>query len=65
MNYCCKEFKDATREGTDNEGYGSLIQTFKPGEWFVGCNLEPLKYCPWCGHALADSDWQPMIRHAP
>ncbi len=45
---CCQEFDRALEGGTDNEGYGKLI--YIDGDvTTTGCNLPPIKYCPWCG----------------
>jgi hypothetical protein len=64
MNFCCKEFEKATKEGTDAEGYGPLILIGSgwlesewakehPNEpWTMGCDLESIKFCPWCGKEL-------------
>jgi hypothetical protein len=50
MNTCtCEAFRKAQESGTDNEGYSSLIRA-SDGEWsFGGGQLEPLRFCPWCG----------------
>jgi hypothetical protein len=44
----CVEFQKAQQSGTDNESYGRLIS--KSGdEWRIGCDLDSISYCPWCG----------------
>ena len=47
---CCDAWGLARQEGTDNEGYGSLIIDNRPGYgWGIGCDLPRVLYCPWCG----------------
>ena len=55
---CCKEWKHAHSEGTDNEGNGPLIwyrhHDSRPYAGGLGSALDttelpPLKFCPWCG----------------
>jgi hypothetical protein len=50
---CCAIFEHALHSGTDNEGYGALIQWVNPsGEWFTGQEVGPMLFCPWCGADL-------------
>lgn len=56
---CCKHWRRAQEEGTDNEGYGSLIYDMSHDrerpveEKYIGCSvssdLPPVRFCPWCG----------------
>lgn len=46
--YCCHDFKNAMRSGTDCEGYGALIDYPRS----IGCGLPDMNFCPWCGKAL-------------
>lgn len=55
---CCQKFADALENGTDNEGYGSLI-TYLQGVWHVSDELPPIKYCPWCSIETASNHVQP------
>jgi len=51
---CCKNMGKAVREGTDNEGYGALIDSFSFDKGY-GIGSAPLpmaNYCPWCGRKL-------------
>jgi hypothetical protein len=48
----CDEFKKAQQSCTDNECYGKLIVE-RDGQWTMGCDLEPIKFCPWCGNKVA------------
>ena len=48
---CCKEFRDAMQEGTDNEGYGKLI-FIEEGRYATGDHLPAINFCPWCGTSL-------------
>ena len=43
-DFCCLPFEDAHQSGTDNEGFGPLLRIDT-----IGCELPPIKYCPWCG----------------
>ena len=45
---CCPPMITAQKSGTDNEGWGPLIERFG-GAWDIGCGLPDLQYCPWCG----------------
>lgn len=62
---CCDAWAKAHQRGTDNEGYGSLIDTehirFEEGPTLetvhfrsiqIGhdCDLPEVRFCPWCGH---------------
>ena len=52
-NYCCDTWKKALSEGTDSEGFNSMI-IYEDGLPTIGnigsdTELPPLKYCPWCG----------------
>lgn len=49
----CEPFQKAQETCTDNEGYGRLISRSSYG-WVTGCDLPPIKFCPWCGNELPD-----------
>ena len=66
--FCCSEFKKARKSGTDSEGYGALIWCHpKTWDYTVGCGLEPITYCPWCGiqigKAHTDIQMLPRVSH--
>lgn len=44
---CCDGWAKAHEWGTDNEGYGSLVYCFDGTR--IGLELEPVRFCPWCG----------------
>ena len=46
---CCPEWLKAQQSGTDNEGYGRLIQVYPDGAASMGSDLPPIRFCPWCG----------------
>ena len=57
---CCEAWSHANDEGTDGEGFGSLIwytefdDDLRPYTSVLGdppavSELPPLRYCPWCG----------------
>jgi hypothetical protein len=50
---CCTDFKNAQRSGTDNEGYGRLLDDYN-GEWRMGSGLSNISYCPWCGTQVSE-----------
>jgi len=58
--FCCSSFEHATRSGTDNEGYGSLLYTPDfdriTGIWMIGCGLPDISFCPWCGKKVEGSE---------
>ena len=45
---CCPDMKAAQERGTDNEGYGPLVYIATDGVALMGCDLKPIKFCPWC-----------------
>ena len=47
VKLCCTEFEVAMGRGTDSDGYGPHIDY--RGGWFLGNNLAPINFCPWCG----------------
>lgn len=49
--YCCDDFELARQSGTDNEGYGELVE-IQDGQWIIGTGLIPIVHCPWCGVKL-------------
>ena len=51
--FCCYLFDNARKSGTDNEGHGKLIHRFN-GKYFIGCDLQPMVYCPWCGFEIEE-----------
>ena len=50
--YCCEAFRKAHENGTDNEAYGQLIYDDDD----LGCNLPPIKFCPWCGKPRTEGE---------
>jgi hypothetical protein len=55
---CCSIWEKANTLGTDNEGFDSLISYGKKEIEIdeidddlarIGTNLEPIRFCPWCG----------------
>ena len=46
---CCQDFAQALESGSDNEGYGPLIQFYGDGWHMGGGPLGPFEWCPWCG----------------
>ncbi len=53
--YCCDEFIRARQSGTDNEAFGKLIHLIA-SEYFMGSDLAPISYCPWCGYEIEDEE---------
>ena len=68
---CCEMMRAAQTEGTDNEGYESLIHYHGDAEyrsrlrpqgyalgWYMGDmdDLDPIKFCPWCGRRITQAD---------
>lgn len=66
-NDCCEWFARAlNEEGTDNEGYSTLIYLIEPGHpvspyetgdepgLHMGLGFPTIKFCPWCGKAKED-----------
>ena len=49
MTHCCEEFARAQELGTDREGYGACIKLLSGSIYDLGCELQPLRFCPWCG----------------
>lgn len=49
---CCGQFAKAWESGTDNEGWGTLISAPGDGEPSIGQELDPIKFCPWCGSRI-------------
>lgn len=52
-NPCCAPFAKAFTDGTDNEGHNQLFDASRyeetPGAVYVGYDLPPIGFCPWCG----------------
>jgi hypothetical protein len=47
---CCSAWANAQRSGTDNEGYGSLLNFYSGDQDpHMGCDLPTVEFCPWCG----------------
>lgn len=44
---CCETWEHSKLSGTDNEMYGSVTWECD-GKWRIGCDLPPVKFCPWC-----------------
>ncbi len=51
---CCANFAHAQEDGTDNEGWGKLIDYYGANDANIGSDLPPIKFCPWCGTSLKD-----------
>jgi len=52
VDVCCQAFANAMQTGTDNEGYGALIDLVDsdaPCTWVMGVGLPQPFHCPWCG----------------
>jgi hypothetical protein len=56
---CCSDMAMAFCSGTDNEGYGAIAHCFggSSNAIQIGCDLPPLRLCPWCGFELARLNW--------
>lgn len=54
----CRQWLRAQQSGTDNEMYGRLLRIMD-GDALIGCDLDPIEYCPWCGTPLKDD--QPPV----
>jgi hypothetical protein len=56
--FCCDAFRDATKDGTDNEGYASAVGICDDRTaWHIGNDLNGLPHvlaCPWCGLLLRE-----------
>ncbi len=52
---CCDDFALAQEHCSDNEGWGRLIHRSSHGEYNIGCDLKPIRFCPWCGTKLTNS----------
>lgn len=47
----CWCWKAAHQKGTDTGAYGPLISHFNNAP-IIGCDLEPIEFCPWCGERV-------------
>ena len=47
----CPEFVTAQQQGTDNEGYCSIIE-YDGHTWGFNSGVPPISFCPWCGKRL-------------
>lgn len=54
---CCDPMKNAQQDGTDSEGWQSLIEMFDNG-FEMGLGLPPILFCPWCGTKI---EYQPSM----
>ena len=56
---CCRDMAAAFLPCTDNEGDGRLARCYDdtPTAIYVGCDLPPLRFCPWCGTKLETLSW--------
>lgn len=55
IDLCCRQFLKAQECCTDNEGYGTLLKHYNDkfgGYWHIGCDLDPIDFCPWCGKKI-------------
>lgn len=46
---CCDNWAKAHEDGTDNEGYASLIYYDHDERVIIGNDLPAVNFCPWCG----------------
>ena len=53
---CCESWGKAQLPGTDNEEWEEVLKRGwdddkedHNNEWYIGSNLPPVKFCPWCG----------------
>ena len=46
---CCELWDKARQAGTDCDGYTELLCNYGNHSWFIGRNLPPISFCPWCG----------------
>jgi hypothetical protein len=51
MLVCCEEFEAAMEEDSGNDGEGIAIEQVGTMYW-VGANLDPIVFCPWCGKVI-------------
>lgn len=53
---CCAAFEAAKQEGTDSEGWRSMLWS-EDGKILIGPDeprLDPLRFCPWCGTKISE-----------
>lgn len=53
QDVCCDDFFNAMQVGTDNEGYGCLINYYD-NKFEIG-TVGNFKFCPFCGKELRAS----------
>ena len=56
VTVCCAQFRHATEPGTDGEGYGAAIWSYRrpDGTWqYDLSSAGEMDYCPFCGNGLA------------
>lgn len=61
---CCADWAAALEPGTDNEGYGALIQDAAKSPT-IGYDLLPVKFCPWCGTPKPHEHCENAGKHTP
>jgi hypothetical protein len=49
---CCNFMRHAQQSGTDNEGYGALVNYFG-GSYSIG-SFTSFEFCPWCGKPVSN-----------
>lgn len=49
---CCEGIVKANQSCTDNEGYGRLLHWYTGEGFNIGSELQPIRFCPWCGKPL-------------
>lgn len=54
--YCCEDYFNAGRSGTDNEGYSSAIHC---DDRTIGGYDKIINFCPWCGKQLGGQKPEP------
>jgi hypothetical protein len=53
---CCAEWAAAHKCGSDNEGYRCLVNYSDKNVARIGCDLEAVRFCPWCGSAKGQTN---------
>ena len=58
---CCDDFAEAFQSGTDNEGYGSLMDGYD-GIITAGSIERRIKFCPWCGRPTSELKYESLVK---
>jgi len=35
-----------------DQGWRNVVKYYAPDSWVIGLKLEPIRFCPWCGHEI-------------